>query len=62
LDESFTNAEIDADITLDDKTKFYVKTVPDELRIKLNKRKNAIESYQKNKQMGEGIKQLLAGK
>ena len=59
---TFTNAEIDADITLDDKTKFYVKAFPGELRIKLNKRKNSIESYRKIKKMGEGIKQILTGK
>lgn len=59
---TFRNAEIDADMTLDDHTKFYVKTMPGEVKIKLNKEKNTVESYHKIKEMGEGIKRVLAGK
>jgi hypothetical protein len=59
---TFRNAEIDADITLDDRTKFYAKVIPGEVKIKLNKDKNTVESYHKIKEMGEGIKRVLAGK
>ncbi len=63
LDQNtFRNAELDADITLDDGTKFYIELHPGEIKIKLNKRKNSLESYQKIKKMGEEIKQILAGK
>lgn len=63
LDQNtFSNAEIDADITLDDRTKFHIKLHPGEVKIKLNKRENSLESYQKIKKMGVGIKQILAGK
>lgn len=59
---TFRNAEIDADITLDDRTKFYIQLHPGEVKIKLNKSENSLESYKKIKKMGEGIKQILAGK
>lgn len=59
---SFKNAQTDAEITLDDRTKFYLKAFPGELRIVLNKQENSEKAYQKIKQMGEGIKGVLAGK
>lgn len=57
----FRNAKIDAFVTLDDKTRFYVKTIPGRLLIKLNKKENDYESYFRIKQLGEGIKMKLAG-
>src|SRR6186713_2543221 len=40
-DVSFTNTEIDGDITLDDKSVFYIKKSPGFLNIKLDKEKNS---------------------
>jgi len=57
---SFVNAEMDATITLDDKTTFYIKSFPGDLEIKLDKEKNSVESYMQVKEMCEGIKKVLA--
>lgn len=59
---SFVNAEIDATITLDDRTTFYVKSLPGDLEIKLDKTENSRESYQQVKEMCEGIKKVIEGK
>jgi len=56
---SFVNSEIDATVTLDDKTTFYVKSFPGELEIKLYKDKNSYESYQRIKEMCNGIKEVV---
>ncbi len=58
-DLSFTNAVIDADLTLDDGTKMYVVNKPGKLRIKLNKNENSAASYQKIKALGEGLQPFL---
>src|SRR5438477_9345204 len=42
---SFVNTEVNANLTLDDKTKFYIKSSPGELKIKLDKEENSFESY-----------------
>lgn len=54
-DKTFVNAEMDGDITLDDKTTFYVEKSPGYLNIKLDKRKNSDEAYAKVKSVLEGI-------
>jgi hypothetical protein len=56
------NDYIDANTSLPDKTQFYVKESPGQLKIKLDKRKNSMASYYRIKKMCDGIKGLLAGK
>ena len=58
-DLSFKNAQLDADITLDSKITFYVKSHPGELVLKFDKRKNNTSDYAKFKKMCEGIKAII---
>ena len=60
-DASFRNAKVDATITLDDNTTFYMKLFPGELKIKIDKTKNSGESFLKIKVTCEDIKDFLAG-
>ena len=57
---SFLNSEIDATVTLDDRTAFYLKSLPGELEIKLDRQHNSYESFIKVKEMCEGIKKVIA--
>lgn len=57
---SFTNAVLDATLTLDDRTTFYIKSSPGDLEINFDKEKNSYESYVQVKKMCEGIKTVLA--
>jgi len=59
---SFINTRTDAMITLDDKTTFYMKSYPGELKIKLNKQDNSYDSYTKIKDLCEGLKEIIGGK
>jgi hypothetical protein len=52
---SFVNIEMDGDITLDDKTTFYIKKSPGYLNIKFDKEKNSNEAFVKIKSVLEGI-------
>jgi len=52
--------EIDATVTLDDNTRLYIKSQEGHLKIKLNKEENSEESYERVKEMCEGVKELLA--
>ncbi len=56
---SFINAHIDAQLTLDDGTRFYIKQKPGYLSIKLDKDENSPASLQEIKSLGEGLKPLL---
>lgn len=56
----FSRGRINATVTLDDQTNFHIKANPGTLLIKLNKRDNSHESYQRIKLLGEGIKIQLA--
>ena len=56
---SFVNTEMDADLTLDDKTTFYVKKSPGFLNIKLDKEKNSDEAFTKVKSVLEGIGEVV---
>jgi hypothetical protein len=58
-DMSFVNTRIKGQLTLDDNTTFYIKKYPGYLEIKLDKRRNSYESYQRMKQMCEGIKKAV---
>ena len=59
---SFTNTRMDAMITLDDKTTFYMKSFPGELKIKMNKLENSYQSYTEIKDLCEGLKEIIGGK
>jgi hypothetical protein len=59
---SFVNNEIDATLTLQDKTTFYIKSYPGEIELKLDKEKNSYEAYRRVKEMCEGIKSVVADK
>jgi hypothetical protein len=59
---SFVNAETDATITLDDKTKFYIKSFPGELTIKFDKEENSYQSYNEIKEMCSAIKTTITEK
>ena len=54
------NNYVDATVTLDDNTKFYIKSYEGRLKIKFDKEQNSEESYEKIKEMCEGVKDLLA--
>lgn len=56
---SFTNSRIDGDITLDDKTTFYIKKKSGFLKIILDKDKNSRESYDEIKAFGQELKLAL---
>ena len=57
---SIHNGYVDDEITLDDKTTFYINTNPGELSIRINKNKNSEESCERVKQICEELKQILA--
>ncbi|SDL16384.1 hypothetical protein [Siphonobacter aquaeclarae] len=58
-DASFENAEIDATMTLNDKTHFYIRSNPGELLIRFNKSENSKASYLKMKELSKGLKDVL---
>ncbi len=51
---------IDAEVILDDNTRFYIKSYEGRLKILLDKEENSAESYERVKEMCEGVKELLA--
>ena len=58
-DVSFTNTEIDGDITLDNQATFYMKKSPGFLNIKLDKEKNSAAIYQQVRAVCEGINEVV---
>jgi hypothetical protein len=58
-DVSFTNTEIDGNITLDNQATFYMKKSPGFLNIKLDKEKNSDEIYRKIRSVCEGINDVV---
>lgn len=56
---SFRNTLIDADITLDDHSTFYVKKSPGYLYIKFDRDQNPEEVYHRIKAICEGIKEVV---
>jgi hypothetical protein len=56
---SFVNLEMDGEITLDDKTTFYIKKSSGYLNIKFDKEKNSFEAYNKVKSACEGINDVV---
>lgn len=58
-DFSFKNAELDANITLNDSSTFYINSSKGSLKIIMERSKNSAESYRKMKKMNEGLKEIL---
>ena len=56
------NDYVDANTSLPDNTRFYIKESPGRLKIVLDKRTNSTASYYRIKKMCEGVKERLAGK
>ena len=56
---SFSNTEIDGDITMDNQATFYMKKSPGFLNIKLDKEKNSDEIYRKIRSVCEGINDVV---
>lgn len=56
---SFVNTAMDATITLDDETRFYIKSYPGYLKIRFNKHENSYEAYEKMRSVYEGIKETI---
>ena len=57
---SIQNGFVDDEVTLDDKTTFYINTNPGELIIIINKNENTEESCERVRQACEELKQILA--
>lgn len=58
-DRFASGSRLNTFITLDDNTRFYIRTQPGNLYLKLDKRNNDEESYLRIKRLGEEIKQKL---
>ncbi|GAB3246078.1 hypothetical protein GCM10027347_00700 [Larkinella harenae] len=56
---SFRNTELDATMSLDDKTIFYIQSSPGKLFLKLDKRKNSDKAYAKFKKLGKELGDIL---
>jgi len=56
---SFVNTRMDGEITLDNKTTFYVKKSPGYLHIKFDKEKNSDEAFVKVKSVLERIGEVV---
>jgi len=54
------NDYIEKEITLDDKTTFYINSNPGSLRIKIDKTENSEEQCERVKQACEDLKEILA--
>ncbi|MFD2871886.1 hypothetical protein ACFS5N_05370 [Mucilaginibacter ximonensis] len=59
---SFKNTQADADLTLDNKMIFHMKSSPGKLAFKFDKRKNSAEFYRQFKAMCEGLRDLIQQK
>ena len=59
LGRSGRNTHVDANITLDDKTTFYMRAFPGQLRISFDKNENSDESWEKIQDVCEEIKEAL---
>lgn len=59
---SFKNTQADADLTLDNKMTFHMKSSPGKLAFKFDKRKNSAEFYKQFKEMCEGLKTVIGDK
>jgi hypothetical protein len=58
-DVSFTNTEIDGNITLDNKATFYMKKSPGFLNVKLDKEKNSTAIYERIRSVCKEIDEVV---
>jgi hypothetical protein len=58
-DHMFRKTKIDATITLDDHTRFYVRNSPGKLVIRLNRDENSEQAYWRLKELAEGLKKHI---
>jgi hypothetical protein len=56
---SIRNGFADEEVTLDDKTTFYINTHPGELNIRINKNKNSEESCERIRQACKELELIL---
>ena len=56
---SFANTEMDGEITLENKTTFYIKKSPGYLNIKFDKEKNSEQAFVNIKSVLEGINEVV---
>ncbi|GAB3933181.1 hypothetical protein [Larkinella terrae] len=61
-DASFKNAQIDATMTLNDKTIFYIKSSPGNLLIKFDKKRNSEKALARFKKLAEKLRETLTDK
>jgi hypothetical protein len=61
-DHMFRKSKINATITLDDHTRFYVRNSPGRLVIKLNRDENSEEAYWRMKELTEGLKKHITSR
>lgn len=61
-DVSFRNTQLDATMTLNDKTIFYIKSSPGNLLIKFDKKRNSEKALARFKKLGEELRELLTDK
>jgi hypothetical protein len=62
IGRSGRTAHVDANITLDDHTTFYMRALPGQLRINFDKRANTEDSWEKIQDVCEEIKDALEDK
>ena len=62
IGQSGRNTHVDANITLEDRTTFYMRAHPGELRISFDKRENTEDSWEKIQDVCEEIKEALEDK
>jgi len=62
IGRSGRHTHVDATITLDDQTKFYMRALPGEIRINFDKGENSEESWEKIQEVCEDIKDALEDK
>ncbi len=56
---SFAKTKLDSKMSLDDKSTFYIKLSPGNLKMKFSKKENTMESYKKLKRMCEGVNEIV---
>lgn len=56
---SFANTRIDGELTLDDRTTFFIKKSPGHIRIEFDRNQNSVESYHEIRSLCQGIKGVL---
>lgn len=56
---SFENTKLDSKMTLDDKSTFYMKLSPGNVKIKFSKKENTMENYKRLKRICQGVNEIV---